>query len=88
MELRLLTVFFFISQNSQFQSRISELEKLRSMDQEDFKNQLQIKEMKIQHLSDSLENLEREYETLLGIKIGLDIEISAYRKMLEGEEER
>ena len=69
-------------------SRVSELERLRTLDQEDFKQQLDGKSEKIQSLNESLDNLEKEYESLLGIKIGLDIEISAYRKMLEGEEER
>lgn len=69
-------------------SRLSEIEKLRLLDQEDFKQQLEEKEIKIRSLNESMEHLEREYESLLGIKIGLDIEISAYRKMLEGEEER
>lgn len=76
------------AKNSQLMSRMSEMENLRALDQEDFKRQMQEKEDRITELNASLENLEREYATLLGIKIGLDVEISAYRKMLEGEEER
>jgi len=76
------------AKNGSMSSRLSEIEKLRLLDQEDFKQQLEEKEIKIRSLNESLEHLEREYESLLGIKIGLDIEISAYRKMLEGEEER
>ena len=79
---------FAFLKNMTLRSRVSELERLRTLDQEDFKQQLDGKSEKIQSLNESLDNLEKEYESLLGIKIGLDIEISAYRKMLEGEEER
>lgn len=76
------------AKNTQLMKRITELESLRAMDKDDFKRQLQERDSRVTSLSDKIDDLEKEYETLYGIKIALDMEIAAYRKLLEGEEQR
>lgn len=71
-----------------FQKRILELDSLRVMDKEEFRRQLDERDEKIKGLQLKYEDLENEYETLLGIKIALDMELAAYNKLLEGEEQR
>jgi len=71
-----------------FQKRISELDGLRVLDREEFRSQLEASEEKLKLLQIRHSDLESEYETLLGIKIALDMELSAYNKLLEGEERR
>ena len=78
--------FFF--QNVALQKRITELENLRAMDREDFKTQLSERDDTIHNLREDIEGLQSELEQLMGVKIALDLEIAAYRKMLEGEEQR
>merc|ERR1712180_9101 len=71
-----------------FQKRVSELDGLRVLDREEFRSQLEASEEKLKLLQSRYSDLESEYETLLGIKIALDMELSAYNKLLEGEERR
>jgi len=71
-----------------FQKRIVELDSLRVFDKEEFKHQLEERDARIKALMVKYEDLESEYETLLGIKIALDMELAAYNKLLEGEEQR
>lgn len=45
-------------------------------------------ELALQRAKQDMAHQLREYQELMNVKLGLDIEISTYKKLLEGEEER
>lgn len=75
-------------QNASLEARVKELEDQLSRDQDEYEQGLRVKDLQIIDLRQALADQTQEYADLLDVKLRLDQEIAAYRKLLEGEEER
>lgn len=67
---------------------MKDLEERLRKEQEDHHAAVDARDAEVRRLRDALENQLAEYRDLLDMKIHLDTEIAAYRKLLESEETR
>lgn len=75
-------------QASAAEERVRELEDVLATDRDKYRRLLDSKEREMAEMRDQMQQQLDEYQGLLDIKLALDMEISAYRKLLEGEEHR
>ncbi|XP_051996279.1 keratin, type II cytoskeletal 8 [Xyrauchen texanus] len=75
-------------QHSNHKAQITEAEEHGELAVRDAKQRIQMLEAALLRAKQDMAHQVREYQSLMNIKLALDIEIATYRKLLEGEESR